>query len=114
MESSRQEKKIVKIVKSKSKKEQIRALRNNIEALLFHFIVLHHVKISLQLLVLVVLVMIIKVMLVKMVNVVHKVQLLSINKNVIKLVGVIIVIMFKQIDFLQKMVVVVNMVQLLN
>ena len=39
MESSRQEKKIVKIVKSKSKKEQIRALRNNIEALLFHFIV---------------------------------------------------------------------------
>jgi uncharacterized membrane protein YuzA (DUF378 family) len=37
MESSRQEKKIVKIVKSK--KEQIRALRNNIEALLFHFIV---------------------------------------------------------------------------
>jgi len=39
MESSRQEKKIVKILKSKSKKEQIRALRNNIEALLFHFIV---------------------------------------------------------------------------
>ena len=39
MESSRQEKKIVKIVKSKSKKEQIRALRNNIEALLFHIIV---------------------------------------------------------------------------
>jgi hypothetical protein len=39
MESSRQEKKIVKVVKSKSKKDQIKALRNNIEALLFHIIV---------------------------------------------------------------------------
>jgi uncharacterized membrane protein YuzA (DUF378 family) len=37
MESSRQEKKIVKVVKSK--KDQIKALRNNIEALLFHIIV---------------------------------------------------------------------------
>jgi len=37
MESSRQEKRVVKAVKSK--KEQIKALRNNIEALLFHIIV---------------------------------------------------------------------------